>query len=53
MMTEYELHPGHFESETLPDELPWGIIPSVFKMAVDDAMLSLRGAAEKLSIKLI
>ncbi|NWC64143.1 DUF2164 family protein [Cedecea sp. P7760] len=52
MMTEHDLHLGQFESEALLDELLKKLIPSIYNMAIDDAILSLRGAAEKIEEEL-
>lgn len=52
MMTEHDLHLGQFESEALLDELLKKLMPSVYNMAIDDAILSLRGAAEKIEEEL-
>lgn len=52
MMSEHELHLGQFESEALLDELLKNIIPSIYNMAIDDAMLSFRGVSEKIEEEL-
>ena len=52
MMTEHDLHLGQFESEALLDELLKKLMPSVYNMAIDDAILSLRGATEKIEEEL-
>lgn len=52
MMTEHELHLGQFESEALLDELLKKLMPSIYNMAIDDAIQSLRGAAEKIEEEL-
>ncbi|MGU3413390.1 DUF2164 family protein [Enterobacteriaceae bacterium C34A] len=52
MMTEHELHLGQFESEALLDELLKKLMPSIYNMAIDDAIQSLRGSAEKIEEEL-
>ncbi|MEW5559494.1 DUF2164 family protein [Enterobacter asburiae] len=52
MMTEHELHLGQFESEALLDGLLKKLMPSIYNMAIEDAILSLRGAAEKIEEEL-
>lgn len=52
MMAEHDLHLGQFESEALLDELLKKLMPSVYNMAIDDAILSLRGATEKIEEEL-
>lgn len=52
MMTEHELYLGQFESEALLDELLKKLMPSIYNMAIEDAIQSLRGTAEKIEEEL-
>jgi len=52
MQAEHDLHLGQFESEALLDELLKKLIPSIYNMAIEDAILSLRGSAEKIEEEL-
>lgn len=52
MMAEHELHLGQFESEALLDELLKKIMPSIYNMAIEDAILSLRISVEKIEEEL-
>lgn len=52
LQSEHELHLGQFESEALLDELLKKLIPSIYNIAIEDAILSLRGAAEKIEEEL-
>jgi len=52
MLIEHDLHLGQFESEALLDELLKRLIPSIYNMAIEDAILSLRGATEKIEEEL-
>jgi len=52
MLDEHELHLGQFESEALLDALLKKLIPSIYNMAIDDAMISLREVNEKIEEEL-